>query len=95
MDMYLGTYGKKKLNMGIPLVLKKHQTMTSYLFYSLVDIRPEWPYIVKKTLRHILLIQIHKTNVCSTEKLTKRSTVLLLRLVSFSAEQTLEVSLWI
>ena len=29
------------------------------------------------------------TNVCSAEKLTKRSTVLLLRLVSFSAEQTL------
>ena len=29
------------------------------------------------------------TNVWSSEKLTKRSTVLLLRLVSFSAEQTL------
>jgi hypothetical protein len=28
-------------------------------------------------------------NVCSAEKLTKGSTVLLLRLVSFSAEQTL------
>ena len=28
-------------------------------------------------------------NVCSAEKLTKRSTVLLLRLVSFSAEQML------
>ena len=28
-------------------------------------------------------------NVCSAEKLTKRNTVLLLHLVSFSAEQTL------
>ena len=30
-----------------------------------------------------------KCNVCSAEKLTKRSTVLLMRLVSFSVEQTL------
>ena len=32
---------------------------------------------------------LYQSNVCSTEKLTKPSTVLQLRLVSFSAEQTL------
>ena len=37
-----------------------------------------------------LLLEIRPSNVCSAEKLTKRSAVLLLRLVSFSAEQTLE-----
>ena len=38
----------------------------------------------------LVLVPLGGFNVCSPEKLTKRCTVLLLCLVSFSAEQTLE-----
>ena len=39
-----------------------------------------------------LLVLLSLSNVCSHEKYTKRSSVLLLRLVYFSAEQTLLIA---
>ena len=41
-----------------------------------------------------LNVVVFRYNICSTEKLTKRSTALLLPLVSFSAEQTLYENIW-
>ena len=54
------------------------EVVAAQFYYS------QWPH------RNLMkTVKFSKTNVCSAEKLTKRSSNTVLRLVSFSAEQTL------